>query len=211
MTETPIDMESWPRAGAYELFRGFAHPHFSVTARLDVTRLVERRAQTGLSPFRACLFAFGQGIHAVPDLRVRFTPEGKVLRYERLTMSHTVAMPDGSFGYGYVTWDPDWEAFDAASKAEIEAIRAGATREANIGVRADMIYLSCLPWIDFTAMTNAMPGPEDCIPRLSWGKFVTGPDGRTTCAFCAEMHHAVADGVHVGQALEVIQEVLDGF
>lgn len=210
MTGTPIDLSTWPRAGAYRLFRGFQQPRFSVTARLDVSRVAARRA-SGLSPFRACLFAIANGFHAVPDLRVRFTPDGQVLSFDRMTLSHTVALPDGSFGYAYVTFDPDWDTFDAASKAENEAIRAGSRRKANLGERVDMIYLSCLPWVDFTGMTNAIPGPEDCVPRLSWGKFVQERDGSTTCAFAAEVHHAVCDGAHLGQAITVIQETLDRF
>lgn len=210
MTGTPIDLATWPRAGAYRLFRGFDQPRFSLTVRLDVTRVAARK-DSGLSPFRAVLYAISCGFHAVPELRVRFTPEGAVMRYDRMILSHTVGKPDGSFGYAYVPHDPDWPRFDAASRAEMDAIRAGEDRQANLGERPDMIYLSCLPWVDFTAMTNAIPDADDCIPRLSWGKFVPGADGRTTCAFCAEVHHAVCDGGHLGEAIGVIQEVLDGF
>ena len=31
-------------------------------------------------------------------------------------------------------------------------------------------FLSCLPWMNFTALTNPNGGPDDCIPRISWGK-----------------------------------------
>lgn len=210
MIETEINLSKWHRAGSYKLFRGFKAPHFSVTFRLDVSRVVAAKSQ-GLSPFRACLYSIAKGFHEIADLRTRFVPDGRVVQYDRLTLSHTIGMADGSFGYCYVEYDPDWEAFDAASKSEIEEVRGGSVRKANLGTRADMIYLSCLPWLDFTSMTNAMPGPDDCIPRLSWGRFVTGPDGRTTCAFCAEIHHATADGAHVGAAAKVIQDTLDGF
>lgn len=208
MQETPIDLATWPRAAAYRLFRNYDRPHFSITTRLDVTHLMRRKAD-GVSPFRACLYALANGFHAVSDLRVRFRPGDTLVRHDRLTLSPTIALPDGTFGFGYIDFDADWPTFDAAARAEIEAVRGGAPRVPNTGERDDMIYLSCLPWVDFTGLTNAMPGADDCIPRLAWGRFVTGPDGRTTCAFAAEVHHAIADGAHVGQAIGVVQDTLD--
>jgi len=99
--------------------------------------------------------------------------------------------------------------FESAPRHGAPLIRAGAPRVPNTGARDDLLYLSCLPWVDFTGLTNAMPDAQDCIPRLSWGKFVTGENGHITCAFTAEVHHAIADGAHLGQAVAAIQDRLD--
>ncbi|PWG16027.1 CatA-like O-acetyltransferase [Salibaculum griseiflavum] len=208
MAERVIDLDTWPRAGAYRLFRTYERPHFAVTVRLDVTHLMRRKAD-GVSPFRACLYALAAGCHAVPELRTRFRGQDIVVEHDRLTLSPTIALPDGSFGFGYVAYQPDWPAFDAAAEAEIAAVRGGAERAPSNGERDDLLYLSCLPWLDFTGLTNALPDAQDCIPRLSWGKFVTGANGRTTCAFTAEVHHAIADGAHLAQAVEAIQDTLN--
>lgn len=208
MTETPVDLTTWPRTPAFRLFRGFENPHFSLTARLDVTHLLTRKAQ-GLSPFRACLFAMAAGFHAVPELRTRFRGKENVVLHDRLTLSPTIALPDGTFGFGYIPFDPDHRRFDDAARIEIDAVRSGAARSPNTGPRDDFLYLSCLPWVDFTGLTNALPHKDDCIPRLAWGKFVTGADGRSTCAFGAEIHHAIADGAHLARAIAVIQDTLD--
>ena len=208
MAERSIDLATWPRAGAFRLFRDYQRPHFALTTRLDVTHLMGRKAQ-GVSPFRACLHALAAGFHAVPELRTRFRGANTVVEHDRLTLSPTIALPDGSFGFGYIDYQEDWPAFDAAAKAEIAAVRAGAPRVPNTGARDDLLYLSCLPWVDFTGLTNAMPDAQDCIPRLSWGKFVTGENGHITCAFTAEVHHAIADGAHLAQAVEAIQDTLN--
>jgi chloramphenicol O-acetyltransferase type A len=210
VTERVIDLATWPRAGAFRLFRSYEKPHFALTTRLDVTRLMARRAE-GVSPFRACLHALAAGFHAVPELRTRFRGADRVVEHDRLTLSPTIALPDGGFGFGYIDYQDDWPAFDAAAAAKIAAVRAGAPRVPNTGERDDLLYLSCLPWVDFTGLTNALPGAQDCIPRLSWGKFVPGADGHTTCAFTAEVHHAIADGAHLGQAITAIQDRLDTF
>lgn len=208
MALTEIDLDTWPRAAAFRLFRGYARPHFALTARLDVTHLVRDLKPTGVSPFRACLYAIAAGIHAVPELRCRFRDGDRVVRHDRLCLSPTIALADGTFGFGYIDFDPDWQSFDASAKTEIAAIRAGATRVPNTGQRDDMVYLSCLPWLDFTSLTNALPSADDCIPRAGWGRFVEDGD-RVSCALSLEVHHAIADGAHVAAAFEAAQTALD--
>lgn len=208
MSETRLDLETWPRAGAYKLFRSYAQPHFSLTTRLDVSGLVALKSE-GISPFRACLYAIATGFNSVAELRCRFRPGDLVIEHDAIRISPTIAMPDGTFSFGYLDAIADWPAFDAAAKAEIEAVRAGAERLPNPDGRDDLMYLSCLPWIDFTSMTNPTRGPDDCIPRISWGRFTDGADGKTTCALTAEVNHAVADGAHLAAAFNATQSALD--
>ena len=207
MAERVIDRASWPRDPAFRLFRGYARPHHVLVTRLDVTRLVTELKPQGVSPFRGCLYAFGAGLHAVPELRQRFRGE-TVVEHDRLTLSPTISLKDGAFGFGYIPFDPDWPAFDAAARTEIEAVRAGAGRKPVTGEADDFAFLSCLPWLDFTGLTNALPHADDCIPRISWGRFVE--DGqRITCAAAIEVHHAMADGAHVAAFFAASQAALD--
>jgi len=36
-----LDLDSWPRRGLFEFFRGYQNPYFNVCSRLDVTSLLE--------------------------------------------------------------------------------------------------------------------------------------------------------------------------
>ena len=53
-----------------------------------------------------------------------------------------------------------------------------------------------------------MRNPDDCIPRVSWGKFVER-DGRWDMAMTLEVHHALVDGAQVGAYFTAVQEALD--
>ena len=204
-----IDLATWPRAGQYRLFRSYDRPHFATTARVDVTALMTRAKPAGVSPHRAFIYAIGAGIHAVPAFRTRFSGD-RVTEYESISLSTTVPRPGDTFGYCYIPWFEDRAAFDETCKAIIEETARGKDLGANTGERLDLAYLSCLPWIDFTSLDNALPGPDDCIPRFSWGRFVTGADGRMTCAVAVQVHHALIDGLQVGQFFEAAQACLDG-
>jgi chloramphenicol O-acetyltransferase type A len=209
-----IDLASWPRAGQYQLFRAYDRPHFATTARVDVTALMTKGKPAGVSPYRAFIHAIGAGVHAVPELRMRFVPgEGgeKVLEYGAISLSATVPRPGDTFGYAYIPYIAEWRDFDESCKAIIEETARGTDLGANTGQRFDVAYLSCLPWIDFTALDNALPGPDDCIPRFSWGKFVEDANGRVTCPVAVQVHHALVDGLQVGRFFEAAQASLDRF
>lgn len=208
MTDHLIDLEIWPRADQFQFFRRFERPHYATTCRIDVNRLMAQRKSTGVSPYRACLYAIGAGIHRCDALRIRFR-ETAVTRYEQITLSMTVPRPNGSFNYAYVPWTAEFSMFDTQAASLIaQAARQGSLNP-NLGDRNDVAYMSCMPWLDYTSLNNAMPGPQDCIPRVSWGKIVQGTDGQWDMAMTLEVHHAVVDGRDVGQFFELVQQAIN--
>ncbi len=206
MAELIVDLVTWPRADQFRFFRTYEKPHYAITSRLDVTHLMARKAD-GVSAYRACLYAIGSGIHAVPELCMRFRGE-QVVRHDSVALSMTVPTQAGSFTYAYVPYVADFVAFDAQAKALIDAAAMGGDLAANAGERDDLAYLSCMPWLDYTSINNALPGPDDCIPRVSWGKFVPQGD-RWDMAMTLEVHHALVDGLQVGAYFAAVQEALN--
>jgi chloramphenicol O-acetyltransferase type A len=202
-----VDLATWPRADQFRFFRGYERPHYATTARVDVTHLLSRKT-AGVSPYRGSLFAIGTGIHAVPELCMRFRGE-EVTQFDGIALSMTVPTVNGSFRYAYVPYDPDFAVFDTEAARLIEEAAAGGTLNANTEARADVAYLSCMPWLDYSAINNALPNAMDCIPRVSWGKFVQGPEGRWSMAMTIEVHHALVDGQQVGQFFQAVQQSAD--
>ncbi len=113
-------------------------------------------------------------------------------------MTVPLSKGSGNFNYAYVPYDPAFEAFDAKCRDLIAAASQGTALKLNTGERDDLAYLSCLPWLDFTAINNAMPGRDGCIPRVSWGKIVEGANQTWSMAMTLEVHHALVDGTQIG-------------
>ncbi len=203
-----VDLATWPRADQFRFFRTYAKPHYAVTSRIDVTRLLRDLKPAGVSPYRTCVYAIGAGIHAVPELCMRFRGD-TVTRHDAVELSMTVPLANGNFNYAYVPFQPDFVAFDTQCAAIISATAAGSGLNANSGARDDLAYLSCMPWLDYTAINNALPGPDDCIPRVSWGKFVTNAADGASMAMTIEVHHALVDGRQVGDYFAAVQAALD--
>jgi chloramphenicol O-acetyltransferase type A len=208
MSGQVLDLSTWGRADQFRFFRTFGKPHYAVTSRIDVSHLMTRRKATGLSPYRACVFAIGAGVHAVPELRMRFRGD-VVTIYDQIELSATVPLADGNFRYAYLPYLADFARFDQQMAEITAAVAAGGALNANSGERNDLAYLSCMPWLDYTSINNALPGPDDCIPRISWGKFVSTADGQWSMAMTIEVHHALVDGRQVGDYFAAVQQTLN--
>lgn len=208
MSEREIDLATWPRAEQFRFFRTYARPQYAITSRLDVTRLVTELKPAGVSTYRACIFAIGAGVNTVAEFRTRFRGE-RVFMHDKIDLSMTVPVGQGNFAYAYVPFHNEWHKFDRVCVEKMdEAARRGGLGP-NTGFRDDLAYLSCLPWLDFTALSNALPGPDDCIPRISWGRFTADGNSRHSVAMAVEVHHALVDGLHLGQFFEKAQAALD--
>ncbi len=61
----------------------------------------------------------------------------------------------------------------------------------------------------FTSFTHPIHmNPVDSIPRIAWGKFFSKGD-RIKMPLSVQIHHALADGIHVGRYFNLVQEYLD--
>ena len=207
MTGHPVDLAVWQRAEQFRFFSQFDRPHFATTVRMDVTALMSSRKERDLSPFRHTIWAIGKGLHAVPELCMRFR-KTTVTQYDRLLLSPTIPLENGDFRYTYLAYNPNRARFDAHAQEKIAEVRAGAPLNANDGSIEDVAYLSCLPWLDYTSLDNALPGPDDCIPRISWGKIVPKGDG-FDMAMTIQVHHALVDGRQVGDFFDATQTALN--
>ena len=203
-----VDIDTWPRAGQYRLFRSFANPHFAITAPLDVTRLMAELKPRGVSPFTAVLYALTAGANAVPEFLTRFRGE-EVVIHEAAGTSFTVPANDSGFVFCEAPYQPEWADFDRECRACIDAARAGAGHkgEATEG-QDEWLFMSCLPWLDFSAMTHPVDGPQDCIPRIAWGRITRRADGRHLTPVAVQVHHALVDGEHVGAFFAAAQDAL---
>ena len=73
-----------------------------------------------------------------------------------------------------------------------------------------LIYFSCVPWLDLTALTNERDfDRDDNIPRIAWGKYVPDGTGRETLGMSVEVNHRFLDGVHLGKFYQALQASID--
>lgn len=203
MPATDIDLATWPRRDHYRLFRGLANPYFGVTLEVDVTAWRRAIEGAGLPAYASMIHAMTCATNAVEAFRLRIRGE-RVVRHDVVHPSFTVPWGEDLFNFVVLDHDPDLDAFLARCVPAIAAASAAPALAQDPPGKDDMVFLSCLPWLAFTGLTQAAGGGDDAFPRLVWGRF-TERDGRVAMPLQVQVHHALADGLHVARFVAALE------
>jgi len=207
-------MARWPRREVYGFFSGLSNPFFMVTFRVDVTEAYDYAKAHGLSFYTAMVGLCTQAVNDVEAFRMAIHG-GDVVLLDRRHPSYT-DMKKGAEVFHIVTMRMEEHETVEAFARRASAVSAAQDGFIDMSLETDdLIYISCLPWLDVTAVTNerdlSAPGArDDSIPRLVWGRFVER-DGRRMLGMSMEVNHRLIDGVHIGrfaQALETRMKAL---
>ena len=204
-----IDMATWPRKSQYEFFRHLPAPHFSITSNVDVTVLVNRRKSEEIALFNATLYCIMTAANAVPELRMRFRGN-TIVEHDVVHASATVPIENDRFAFCSIEYTPNWSMFNKNCVDSLEEAKQQKELQEHIDDTDEWIFLSCLPWVSFTALNNPNSGSDDCIPRISWGK-VDGKGSDWIVPVSVQVHHALVDGIHVGKFYEALSQSLTTF
>ena len=202
-----IDLLTWPRREYYEFFGNMPDPYWGLAARVDFTECYHRAKAAGESFFLHSLHRILTALNSVPELRTRIE-DGKVVIYDRIGASPTIAHDDGSFGFRYFEYHEDLREFVTGAKEEMQRVKAGSglCLDGNEH-RTDLIYYSAIPWVDFLSIKEeGMHRPGDSIPQISTGK-LTDCGGRKLMTVSILVNHGLADGLHVGRFYTTLEEI----
>lgn len=201
-----IDIESWPRRHHYRLYRHFDQPHFNICADVDVTTFYPALKARGISFTIGVLYVLARVANEMAAFRQRMRGD-EVIEHEAVHPATTVLSDTGLFGFCTLDYSADLASFAAGANGSILAARQRPTLEIEPG-RDDLLFTTSIPWVSFTSFAHPTHlHPADSIPRLAWGKrFEEG--GRLKMPLSVQGHHALMDGLHIGQYFERVQASL---
>lgn len=195
MHYTIIDMEKDPRSGQFAYFRGMTFPFAGLTVEMDITDMMA--ARDGRPFFLSMLYAAVRAANAVPQLRRRILPDGRVAEYDWCAPSYTAMKSDGVYVYCNVEGALPYDEFVAqGQRRQREVLERGTLTED--GDVLSYFFVSSLPWMHYSQLQHPAVSPDDSNPRISWGKYVT-VNGRTTLPVSLFVNHALADGLHISR------------
>ena len=202
-----LSISTWKRREHYELFRGFANPFFSVCVDVDATETWNACRQAGSPSFYvATLFHSLSAANAIEAFRMRIRGD-TVWVYDQVRASATVLRDDDTFGFAIFPPAPTLRDFNRGAPAEMQAARQPVPLVLPRAGEDDLVYHSSLPWMRFTAFSNALNGGKDSVPRVVFGKCAPRGD-RWLMPVAVEVHHALVDGLDVARYLERLQQGL---
>ncbi len=201
-----VDLSSWPRREIFDFFSPISNPFYALSFRLDVTKLRSWTKERGLSFYHSLIWLCTRAMERVEAFSYALS-DGKLVRLENRRPSFT-HLPAGSEQFRIVTLpcEGGLEDFCAAAKKKAEK-QDFFIDMAGEGI--DMIFFSCLPWLDVTGLTNERNlDPDDAVPRIAWGKFVQ-ENGRWMLGMSLEVNHRFIDGVHIGQFAKELEKLME--
>lgn len=196
-----LDLASWNRRQHFDLFRGFENPFFSVCVDVDATALWETCKGAGSPSFYiATLFRSLRAANETEAFRRRIRGD-RVWVHDSVRASATILRADETFGFGIFPPVTSLAEFSRHAIGEIAAAKQVAPLAIPRPGEDDLIYHSSLPWMRFTAFSNALNSGSDSVPRIVFGK-CTEQSGRWLLPVAVEVHHALVDGLDVARYLE---------
>ncbi len=200
-----IDLNTWPRRDIFDFFSKISNPFYSVTFNVDVTEAYAYAKRSGVSFYYAMVYLVTKAINSVEAFRYAIV-DGELVLLDERSPSFT-DLKKGSESFHIVTMPCEGDIAEFCHEAK----RRSAEQTTFLPVdeeSADLIYFSCLPWVELTALTNERDfDPDDAIPRISWGKFHER-DGRKILGMSLELNHRFTDGVHIGKFAETLENLI---
>lgn len=204
MAYRTIDMAAYPRKAHFDYFRSLPYPYVGVTQEVDVTELVQFCRAEGVSFYLAFMHAAALAADSVPEFRQRIR-DGGIIEYDQCPTSHTEALDNGAYCYCTLRHHMPFSEYIARAEEARQRSRCAASIEEEDDVES-MYFISTLPWLHYTALIQPVAGGDESNPRITWGKYEADARGRLMLPVTTLVHHALADGLHLGQFYENLQK-----
>lgn len=202
-----IDIENWKRREHFDFFKQLDYPHFNICCNLDITEFKKYISDNKLPFFISALYAASKAANEIPEFRLRIR-EDKVIEHEKINPSFTLITEEEVFSFCKTKFMEKFVDFRQNTQKDIEMAKGNVNMKDEPG-QDNLLFITSIPWISFTSIAHPIQMKAvDSIPRISWGKFFEEND-KIKLPLSVQVHHALVDGIHVGQYINRLQNILD--
>lgn len=203
-----INLNNWKRKEHYQFFSDFDDPTFSLTTDIDVTQLWSYCQNNQQSLFLYYLHATMQAINETPEMCMRCV-DNKVVLFKHIHGNTTFLNDDDLFGFCEIFYAQEPSVFCHAASQQLKLCKAKSRDLLVVPNRDDVVYFSCLPWLNFTQFKHPFSTHGNAsIPKIMFGKIVCR-NGQYRLPIGITVHHGLVDGVHLGRFFEKLQKAVN--
>ena len=202
-----IDINTWIRKDHFSFFSVFEEPFFGVTVDIDCTLTYQEAKELEVSFFLLYLHKSLLAANKIVEFSYRII-DGEVWKFDQVNASATINRPNGTFGFGYIDFNANFESFKINAQKEIEKVE-NSTGLIPATSGENVIHYSAMPWLNFTSLSHARCFSfNDSCPKISFGK-LRDDGARKLMSVSIHVNHALMDGFHVAQFVEEYQTLLN--
>lgn len=206
MGHRTLDLSSYPRKDHFEYFNSLSYPYVGLTVNIEITNFIHKIKEHNLPFFLSFCYCAAQAANQLPEFRQRIV-NNEIIEFDWCQTSHTVALEDGT--YCYCTLDchkPFVEYLPYAIQKQEYAKLSKTTTDSSEEVD-ELIFISTLPWLSYTAFIQPVPMPADSNPRITWGKYFE-QNSTLWIPVSVLCNHALVDGLHISQFYQALEQQL---
>ena len=213
MNYTVIDKNTYYRRGVYRHFTEDCKCSLSMTARIDVTDLVQHSRVTGTKFYLNFLYLLSGVLNSRADYRMGyFWQSDELICWDVIHPTQYVFHEDTETCTPvYTEYSEDYDVFYRNALADLE--QAKQTREYGLASQdhPNWFDASFIPWLSYDALHLELPdGYLYFNPIINWGKY-REENGRLMMPVTVRMNHAVADGFLVANVYRLLEKEIARF
>ena len=199
-----VDLEHYARRAHFVHFRAMQFPYFSLTVPMDVSSVRQYCCEKGCSFYLTFMHLVALAANEIPEMRQRI--HGETIReYAFCNTSHVELLDNGTYTYCTLEHDMPMDEYLQKAVQAREACRHKQVLAEDEEVES-LLFISSLPWIYYTQLTQPGGGGGESNPQITWGKFVQDGQEKWMMPVTVQVHHALVDGLHVSRFYESLIE-----
>lgn len=208
-----IDKETYYRKGVYRHFTEDCKCSVSMTARIDVTELVDYSKEKGTKFYINFLYLLTKVLNSRDDYKTQYLWQtDELICYDVVNPIQYVFHEDTETCTPvYTTYCENYEEFYKNALADVE--NAKKTREYMLDSEnhPNWFDASYISWLSYDSMNIELPdGYIYLLPIINWGKY-REENGRLMMPLTVRMNHAVADGYLVANVYRLLEKEIASF
>ena len=208
-----IDREAYYRKGVFRHFSEDCKCSTSMTARIDVTDLVNYSKESGTKFYINFLYILSKVLNSREDYRMGYLYQtDELICYDVINPTQYVFHEDTETCTPvYTKYDNDYEKFYDEALSDIK--NAKKTREYMLDManHPNWFDASFIPWLSYDALNIELPdGHLFFAPIINWGKY-REENGKLVMPVSVRLNHAIADGYLVAKVFCLLEQEINLF
>lgn len=206
-----IDIDTWDRKEYFNHFIKKVVCTYSTVVNIDITKFLSDIKLKSLKFYPTFIYVITQAVNSISNFKMSLNDKGILGYWDQISPSYTIFHEDDkTFSAIYTEYNLNFEEFYKNCIKDISyySNKKGLFPKGEI---TNSFPVSCLPWVSFTNFNiNVFDQGKFLSPIITWGKYFE-QNQKVLLPIALQIHHAVADGYHVGKFFSEVQDYTNNF
>ena len=208
-----VDKTKYYRAGVYRHFTEDCKCSTSMTARIDVSRLVEYSKRSGTKFYINFLYILSKVLNSRDDYKMGYIWDTEeLICYDKINPTQYVFHEDTeTCTQVYSMFYERYEEFYKSALKDVEAAKKTRSYGLDMENHPNWFDASYISWLSYDSLNIELPdGYLFFAPIINWGKY-REENNKLLMPVSVRLNHAIADGFLVANVFRLLENEIEIF